>query len=190
MNTVLDDKQMKSLALGIARGRSVWSWARRHAVDFTTAYDWSIQNENRELVDVARMRVADRLVGRLVGAAKLAIDQLVRLCTRSASDTVRLSASRALLHWWFKASELFDMYGKLRDTGEASHEGRKPEKIRRVAPRSAVHAGRRTRVRAVTGRESAVRAEMLPAVETGQGGLASPANWRRRDYPPFPCEPC
>ena len=115
MNTVLDDKQMKSLALGIARGRSVWSWARRHAVDFTTAYDWSIQNENRELVDVARMRIADRLVGRLVGAAKLAIDQLVRLCTRSASDTVRLSASRALLHWWFKASELFDMYGKLRD---------------------------------------------------------------------------
>ena len=154
MNTVLDDKQMKSLALGIARGRSVWSWARRHAVDFATAYDWSIQNENRELVDVARMRIADRLVGRLVGAAKLAIDQLVRLCTRSASDAVRLSASRAAFALVVQGVRAIRYVRKNEGHGESMGEGRKTEKIRRVAPRSAVHAARRTRDRAVTGGES------------------------------------
>ncbi len=97
MSTMPIENQQKSLALGVACGRSVRSWARRHEIDFTTAYEWSVQKEFRLLVDRARLRVADFMVGRLVRAARLAIDQLVLLCTRSESDAVRLSASRAAL---------------------------------------------------------------------------------------------
>jgi hypothetical protein len=113
MNTMPIENQQKSLALGVACGRSVRSWARRHEIEFTTAYEWSVQKEFRLLVDRARLRVADFMVGRLVRAARLAIDQLVLLCTRSESDAVRLSASRALLTYWMKVDRHFVLHAKM-----------------------------------------------------------------------------
>ena len=113
MSTMPIENQQKSLALGVACGRSVRSWARRHEIEFTTAYEWSVQKEFRLLVDRARLRVADFMVGRLVRAARLAIDQLVRLCTRSDSDAVRLSASRALLTYWMKVDTHFVLSAKM-----------------------------------------------------------------------------
>ena len=113
MTTVLSEYLQKSLATGIACGRSVRLWARRHGVDFATAYDLSIQQEIRDLVFVARLRVADRLIGKLARAGLLAIDQLVKLCTKSASDSVRLSASRVILTEWRKISEFYDLNARL-----------------------------------------------------------------------------
>ena len=113
MSTMPIEIQQKSLALGVACGRSVRSWARRHEIEFTTAYEWSVQKEFRLLVDRARLRVADFMVGRLVRAAKSAIDQLVWLCTRSESDSIRLSASRALLDYWIKVDRHFVLHAKM-----------------------------------------------------------------------------
>ncbi len=122
MSTMPIEIQQKSLALGVACGRSVRSWARRHEIEFTTAYEWSVQKEFRLLVDRARLRVADSMVGRLVRATRLAIDQLVRLCTRSESDAIRLSASRALLDYWIKVDRHFVLHAKMDDIEVRLHE--------------------------------------------------------------------
>ncbi len=108
MSTAEIDSLKYTLALTIAIGRSVRTWAKQRNVDVETARQWSLQNEFRKLVDVARMRFADRLVGRLLEGARLAITQLVMLCTKSTSDAIRLAASRALLANWVKFSDHID----------------------------------------------------------------------------------
>jgi hypothetical protein len=113
MSTIADNEK-ESLALSIACGRTVRSWAKQRDVDFTEAYELSIQNEFRRLVETARLRVADRMVGRLTRGADVAIAQLVRLCTKSASDSIRLSASRAILTHWLKVSQHFYVKVKIK----------------------------------------------------------------------------
>jgi hypothetical protein len=54
-----NEVQRMSLALSVACGRSVRAWAKRHDVDYATAYECSIQNEFRALVDRFRLKVAD-----------------------------------------------------------------------------------------------------------------------------------
>ena len=114
MTTTLSDNLQKSLALVSACGHSVRSWAKRHAVDSEAAYEWSIQKEFRTLVELTRLRVADRMVGKLMRGARLAIDQLIRLCTRSESEAIRLSACRTLLTHWVPISRHFTVKGKMR----------------------------------------------------------------------------
>ncbi len=114
MSTMQSDSQQKSLALSIACGRTVRSWAKHHEVDFTEAYDTSIESGFLKLVETARLRVADRMVGRLTRGADVAIAQLVRLCTKSSSDSIRLSASRAILTHWLKVSQHFYVKVKIK----------------------------------------------------------------------------
>jgi hypothetical protein len=114
MTTTLSESLQKSLALGIACGQSVRSWAKRHAVDCEATYEWSIQKECRELVELTRLRVADRMVGKLIRGVRLAIDQLVKMCTRSKSEAIRLSACRVLLTHWVPISRHFTVKGKMR----------------------------------------------------------------------------
>ena len=114
MTTTLSENLQKSLALVSACGQSVRSWARRHDVDCEAAYEWSLQNEFRTRVELTRLRVADRMVGRLIRGARLAVNQLVRLCTRGTSEAIRLSASRALLAHWIPISDHFHVKGELR----------------------------------------------------------------------------
>jgi hypothetical protein len=114
MTTTLSENLQRSLALVSACGHSVRSWARRHGVDGEEAYQWSLQNEFRTRVELTRLRVADRMVGRLIRGARLAIKQLVHLCTRGKSEAIRLSASRALLTHWVPISNHFFVKGELR----------------------------------------------------------------------------
>ena len=64
-------------------------------------------------MDQARLRVADSMVGRLVRATRSAIDQLVWLCKRSESDSIRLSASRSLLDYWIKVDRHFVLSARM-----------------------------------------------------------------------------
>jgi hypothetical protein len=113
MSVLENDTLKKSLALSIACGKPVRSWAKRHNVDYRTAYEYSIQCEFRPLVELYRLRVADRMVGRLLRAARLAIRELLRLSTKSSSDTVRLSASREILSYWLKVSKHGSICGQV-----------------------------------------------------------------------------
>jgi hypothetical protein len=103
-----------SLALTVACGRSVRGWARRHDVKYDTVYQWSIQHEFREIVEVARLRIADRMVGCLMRGAQVAIAELIKLCTRCASPAIRLSASRTLVTFWMEMHDHFDQAGTIR----------------------------------------------------------------------------
>ena len=125
MTTTLSDNLQRSLALVSACGHSVRSWAKRHGVDCEEAYEWSLQKEFRALVELTRLRVADRMVGKLIRGARLAIDQLVSLCTRSKSEAIRLSACRALLTHWVPISRHFTVKGKMRSWKKPSNPGRK-----------------------------------------------------------------
>ena len=118
MTTILSDSLQQSLALVSACGQSVRSWAKRHDFDCETAYEWSIQNDFRAIVEVTRLRVADRMVGRLMRGSGFAIDQLVRLCRRGTSEAIRLSASRTILTHWVPISRHFFVKGKLRELKE------------------------------------------------------------------------
>ena len=113
MNTVHVDNQKQSLALSVACGRSVRLWAKRHDVDPETAFAWYLQMEFHRLVERTRLRVADRMVGRLLRGAQLAVGQLIKLCTRSASEAIRLSASRQLLTNWVKVSDHANLCGRV-----------------------------------------------------------------------------
>ncbi len=118
MSTMLTDILEKSLVVRVACGRSVRSWAKRHGVDVATACERSLENGFRKLVDITRLRVADRMVGKLTSGATFAIDQLIWLCRKSKSDTVRLSASRALLAHWLSVSRIFDTKSKIKELNE------------------------------------------------------------------------
>jgi hypothetical protein len=114
MNTTPVDSQRESLALSVACGRSVRLWAKHHDVEFTMAFEWYLQQEFRDLVELNRLRVADRLVGRLLRGAGLAVGQLIKLCTKCPSAAIRLSASRALLTHWITVSDHASMSGRVR----------------------------------------------------------------------------
>ena len=64
----------------------------------------------------ARFRVADRMVGIIDSSgANNAIAQLRPwLCTKSSSDSIRLSASRAILTHWLKVSQHFYVKVKIK----------------------------------------------------------------------------
>jgi len=143
MTTMSIDNQRESLALTVACGRSVKSWAKRHDVAIRRAFEWYMQSEFHKLVETARMRVVDRMVGRLLGGASRAITELVRLCTRSASDAIRLSASRALLAHWVKVSEHFELASRMTAV-EEHYERRQPTSgpWRPRSPYEALHQNR------------------------------------------------
>ena len=117
-----------SLALTVACGRSVRGWARRHDVKYDTVYQWSIQHEFREIVEVARLRIADRMVGCLMRGAQVAIAELIKLCTRCASPAIRLSASRTLVTFWMEMHDHFDQAGFIRQLKEDMLKLRKERK--------------------------------------------------------------
>jgi hypothetical protein len=113
MNTNESDKQKESLALEVACGRSLRLWAKRNGVDVQVAYGWSLTNAFRALVHVARLRVADRIVGTLLRSAQRAIKQLVRLCTEGESDAIQLSASSKLVDFWLVVSKEFHLEDRM-----------------------------------------------------------------------------
>ncbi len=131
MMTTLDDSLEHSLALDCACGLSVRAWARRNCVEFRVAYARSIENGFRELVDLLRLRIADRIVGRMTVGVRVAVNQLIRLCTKGKSDAIRLSAGRALLSYFVAISRHIHVKGMLRGLKE------KIEKWEKTDPRSA-----------------------------------------------------
>jgi hypothetical protein len=89
--------QKTSLALAIAQGISVAAWARQNEVPKRTAYQWSKQPKVRAAVESFRSRAVDRAIGRMARNATWAADGIVKLAKDADSESVRLSAFRAIL---------------------------------------------------------------------------------------------
>ncbi len=84
------------LAIALASGVSVPSWARANNVPQSTAYNWAKEEEVRREVEYLRRRTLDQAVGRMVKRSGKAADIVFSIAQDAQSDSVRLRAARAI----------------------------------------------------------------------------------------------
>jgi hypothetical protein len=94
------------LAAAIAQGRSVIKWAKANSVKERTAFNWAKEPEVRAEVDTIRRRALSQVTGRLTRHAIGAANQMIMLSKSAESESVRLSAARAVVASMLKVSEL------------------------------------------------------------------------------------
>jgi transposase-like protein len=91
------ESKCELLAIHVASGGSVASFARDHGIHVRTAYAWTKDAGFDAKVIAARAAVLDKLVGRLAKLGSRAVQQIGILSTKADSENVRLAASRAVL---------------------------------------------------------------------------------------------
>ena len=84
------------LALAVAQGMRVTTWARTHGVPRRTAFRWAKDPQFRAVVETCRRRTMDLAIGRLTKHSTRAADDLAKLSREAESDSVRLRACRAI----------------------------------------------------------------------------------------------
>jgi hypothetical protein len=90
------DRKTK-LALAMARGESIASWARQNGVPLRSATRWAKDPKVRSAVEEWRRRALSRAIGRMAGLAIKAADGIASLAKGAASESVQLRAWRAIL---------------------------------------------------------------------------------------------
>jgi hypothetical protein len=85
------------LAVAVAQGKSVAAWARRNDVPIATAYRWAKDPDLRRQAQDWRRRCLDRALGEMASHSRRAVRAMVQLSENADSDSVRLSAMRAVL---------------------------------------------------------------------------------------------
>jgi hypothetical protein len=101
------------LAVALAHGASVAAWARIHGVPKATAYRWSRDPEVREMVESCRRGVVERVIGQLTKRAIPAVSQVGALSAKAESESVRLSASRAIAKDLMAVSKFGGLEGRM-----------------------------------------------------------------------------
>jgi hypothetical protein len=91
------NSQKMLLATAIAEGTGVEKWASSNEVSERTAYRWAAEPEVRAEVEWIRRRALDDAIGRMAKRATWAVDGIVVLGEHAASESVRLSALRAVM---------------------------------------------------------------------------------------------
>ena len=91
------NSQKQQLALAIAEGTSVAQWASQNGVVERTAYHWAAQPDVRAEVESIRRRALDEAIGRMAKHASKAVEGIVNLAQHANSESVRLSALRAVM---------------------------------------------------------------------------------------------
>jgi hypothetical protein len=86
-----------SLALAIAQGISVASWARQNKVARRTAYRWASEPKVRAAVNAYRTLAVDQAVGLMAKNVTSAARGIIDLAEDAKSESVRLTALRAIL---------------------------------------------------------------------------------------------
>jgi hypothetical protein len=85
------------LALALARGVSVASWARTNNVPRSTAFLWAKDPEVRSVVEECRCRALDQAIGRMTKHSNWAADVIISVAEDAQSDSVKLRAARDVL---------------------------------------------------------------------------------------------
>jgi hypothetical protein len=85
------------LAMAIALGKSISQWARENEVPTRTAYRWASEPDVRRQVNDCRRRSLDRVLGWMAGRSLRAVKTLTKLSETAKSESVQLSAARAVL---------------------------------------------------------------------------------------------
>jgi hypothetical protein len=116
------NSQKMLLAVAIAEGTAVAEWALRAGVPERTAYYWAAQPEVRAEVESIRRRALDEAIGRLAKRATWAVDRIVNLGENAASESVRLSALRAVMSDFIAVSNFAGLEVRVAALEEQSHE--------------------------------------------------------------------
>jgi hypothetical protein len=85
------------LALHVASGRSVVAWAKEHEIPRRTCYRWFKTEAFKAKVAAHRLRIIDRVVGKLARHGSAAVERIAKLATTAEAEAVRLAANRTLL---------------------------------------------------------------------------------------------
>ncbi len=85
------------LAIAVADGIPVAEWALQNGVNERTAYRWAAEPEVRSEVESIRSRVLDEAIGRMSRRVAWAVDKIFALGENATSESVRLSALRAVI---------------------------------------------------------------------------------------------
>ena len=93
---IQDDPKTK-LAIAIAQGKTVDAWARQNGVPRSTAFRWAVEADVRKTVLAWRRQSLERAIGRMARRATKAADGITKLAEYAESESVRLSAWRAIL---------------------------------------------------------------------------------------------
>jgi hypothetical protein len=91
------NSQKLMLAAAIAEGTPITEWAQSNGVPERTAYRWANEPEVRAETNSIRRRAVDEATGRLAARATWAVARIVDLGDSAASESVRLSALRAVM---------------------------------------------------------------------------------------------
>jgi hypothetical protein len=109
------NSQKQQLALAIAEGTSVAKWASDNGVAERTAYHWAAQRDVRADVESIRRRALDEAIGRMAKHASRAVDGIVNLAEHASSESVRLSALRAVMSDFVAVSNFAGLEARVGD---------------------------------------------------------------------------
>jgi hypothetical protein len=107
------NSQKMLLAAAIAEGTAVGTWASSIEVPERTAYRWAAEPEVRSEIESIRRRALDEAIGRLAKRATWAVDGIVTLGENAASESVRLSALRAVMSDFIAVSNFAGLDGRV-----------------------------------------------------------------------------
>ena len=113
--------QKMLLAAAIAEGTAVVKWASSNEVSERTAYRWAAEPEVRSEIESIRRRALDEAMGRLAKRAIWAVDGIVQLGENAASESVRLSALRAVMSDFIAVSNFAGLEGRVAELEEQFH---------------------------------------------------------------------
>jgi hypothetical protein len=125
MNAMSEDRPRSRktvLALAIASGTSVTAWARANEVPKRTAYRWASEPKVRAAVESCRRRAMDRAIGRLARRVTWATDGIAKLAQGAESESVRLTALRAILSDMMAVSQFAGLEQRITEIEEQLHE--------------------------------------------------------------------
>jgi hypothetical protein len=108
------------LALAIASGTSVTAWARGNHVPRRTAYRWSGEPKVPAAVESYRRRAVDRAIGRMARRVTRATDGIAKLAKGAESESVKLTALRAILSDMMAVSQFAGLEQRITEN-EKSH---------------------------------------------------------------------
>ena len=115
------NSQKMLLAVAIAEGMAIAKWASSNEVPERTAYRWAAEPEVRSEIQSIRRRALDEAIGRMAQRATWAVDGIVELGENAASESVRLSARRAVMSDFIKVSNFAGIEVRVAALEEHSH---------------------------------------------------------------------
>jgi hypothetical protein len=121
------------LALALASGVSVATWAKANNVPKSTAYEWSKDPEVRREVDFLRRRTLDQAVGRLIKRSKRAADIVFSIAEDAQSESVRLRAARSIFLDGMVVAKFSGLEARMADFEEKLRT--EPQNFKRLPPR-------------------------------------------------------